>query len=307
LSRNKETVGPSSSSIETPGTPYLSKAGYSKGKTSDHYSAFNDASSSTQTRNQSFKTDDFISDNIFPYRNYLSGILFHRKSLDEYSTSVKRSINPLFDLTEQELKQSIRVARRKKFYAGFMAGVDATTIKFQKIEDAGYSYGLLVGYQFNKKWSIETGAFLEKKYYYSDGKYFNTSKLYLPANTRIDDASGDCKMIEVPVAVKYNLRSNKNSNWFATLGASSYIMKEEKYTYNYYYGTVGPVPHKKEYKNSSTNLFSAVSLSGGYIHRLGNFADVRIEPYLKLPVSGMGIGKLPFSSAGLQLGVTKKF
>jgi hypothetical protein len=114
-------------------------------------------------------------------------------------------------------------------------------------------------------------------------------------------------MIEVPISVKYNFSTQKKSGWFGTVGTSSYIMQKENYTYNYYYGTVGPVPHKKEYKNSSANLFSALSISGGYTHRLGNFGEVRIEPYVKLPVAGMGIGKLPFFSTGLQVGVTRKF
>jgi hypothetical protein len=214
-------------------------------------------------------------------------------------------MNPLFESPKS--KENIRVAKRKKFYAGLMGGMDVTTIKLQKIEDAGYGYGMLIGYQFNKKWSVETGAFLEKKYYYSDGKYLNTSKIYLPPNSRIEDATGNCKMVEMPLAVKYNFSIRKESTWFATLGISSYFMKEENYTYNYYYGTSGPVPHQKEYKNSSTDLFSAMSISGGYIHRLGNFADVRIEPYLKLPMYGMGIGELPFLSTGLQVGITKKF
>ena len=239
-------------------------------------------------------------------RNYVSGIPYNILG-ESPSVVPARSLNPSINSTTEKAASNIQVAKRKKFYVGLMGGLDATTIKFQKVEDAGFNFGLLLGYQFNKKWSIESGAYLEKKYYYSDGKYFNTSKLYMPSNARIEDLSGNCKMIEVPVAAKYNFSTRKQSSWFGVVGLSSYFMLQENYTYNYYYGATGPVPHKKEYNEGSTHIFSNLSISGGYTHRLGNFADVRIEPYLKLPISGMGIGSLPFFSTGLQVGVTKKF
>ena len=218
-----------------------------------------------------------------------------------------RSLNPTVNSPTEKTTSKIQVAKRKKFYAGLMGGPDATTIKFQKIEDVGFNFGLLLGYQFNKKWSIESGAYLERKYYYTEGQYFNTSKLNMSPNAWIDDLSGNCKMIEVPVAAKYNFSTRKQSSWFGVVGLSSYFLLEEKYTYNYYYGASGPYPHTKEYKNGSTHIFSNLSVSGGYIHRLGNFADLRVEPYLKLPISGMGIGSLPLFSTGIQVGVTKKF
>jgi hypothetical protein len=75
---------------------------------------------------------------------------------------------------------AIRLQPTRRFYAGIVGAVDGTTIKFQKIEEAGYSYGILLGYQFNRRWSIETGLNKNRKYYYSEGQYFNTSHLYMP-------------------------------------------------------------------------------------------------------------------------------
>jgi hypothetical protein len=84
-------------------------------------------------------------------------------------------------------------------------------------------------------------------------------------------------------------------------------MKKEDYSYTYYYGNTGNTArHDKSYSNSSTNLFSAVSLSGGYTRPLGRIADLRIEPYLKIPLAGMGWNHLPLLSAGVHIGLTKK-
>ena len=112
------------------------------------------------------------------------------------------------------------------FYAGIMGGVDATTIKFQKIEGVGYDYGLLLGYAFNKSWSVEAGLFMDHKNYYSDGKYYKATGIYMPPNSKITQVDGSCRMLEIPLAIRYNFRSPKKSNWFATAGISSYLMEK---------------------------------------------------------------------------------
>jgi len=269
------------------------------------HNSYSDAfSMNSQTENNE---NDLTTDESLYQRRFISIIDFQKSIPDDFKTAVNKNFNPLISTSEQNPKQAIPIQKRKKFYAGIVGGVDATTIKFQKIENAGATYGALFGYQFNKKWSIETGAFFEKKYYYSEGKYFNTSKIYMRPNSTIDDVYGNCNMVEVPVSVKYNFPSHKNSGWFVTVGSSSYFMKKEDYTYNVYYGTVGPVAHHIPYDSSSTYLFSNISISGGYMHRLGHFADLHIEPYIKVPLSGVGIGSLPLFSTGLQIGITKKF
>lgn len=262
-----------------------------------------------RSRNDQSDTEDirlYSGQKESSFRNYVFRIFFARDPFGQPTGIMNRNLASIKNPYEMNGKQ-VPASRQKKFYAGLVGGIDVTTVKFQKVENKGTDYGVLLGYQFNRKWSIESGVYLANKYYYTDGKYLNTSKIYMPPNAWIDEASGDCKMIEVPVSVRYNFAVNKKSTWFSTLGTSSYFMKEEKYVYQYYYGSAGPVPHGKKYKNSSNNLFSNISVSGGYTHRLGNVADLRIEPYVKIPISGMGIAKLPLFSTGVHVGITKKF
>lgn len=287
---------------------YQSKFNHLK-KDANGYSS-NDISPANEVAIQDYNGNDgFMSEETSYHRSYVTGIAFSKVLGEAPPAMVNRIFNPSIHSPEQNSQQPVRVSGRKKFYGGLIGGIDATTVKFQKIESPGMTYGVLLGYQLNKKWSIETGLYSEKKYYYSRGEYFNTSKIYPPpSNARVDDVSGDCKMFEIPVSVKYNFSRYKNSGWFVTAGTSSYFMKKETYSYNVYYGSAGPYPHQKRvFKNSSNNLFTAISLSGGYTHRLGNVADLRVEPYLKLPISGIGIGDLPLFSTGLQVGLTRKF
>jgi hypothetical protein len=241
-------------------------------------------------------------------RNYVSEIIFYNGIGQTPLTLVNKNFTPAIVTTEQDSKKPQATKNNKKFYVGLIGGIDASTVKFEKFQNAGFTYGVLLGYQLNNRWSVETGSFLEKKYYYSDGQYFNASKIYpASANAKIIDVTGNCKMIEIPVSVKYDFGLHKKSNWFATLGGTSYLMKKENYYYHVYYGSAGPYYHEKDTNSTEKNFLSNLSFSAGYTHRLGNFADLRIEPYLKIPISGMGVGDLPLFSTGVQVGIIKKF
>ncbi|HEY0355124.1 MAG TPA: hypothetical protein VGC29_02905, partial [Flavisolibacter sp.] len=154
---------------------------------------------------------------------YLRNGRYQKQERAMISEDLFNPLPGLFDsLAEKNRKPEERV-KVKNFYAGIMTGVDATTVKFQKVESAGFDYGVLLGYRFHTRWSVEAGAFRDKKVYYSDGKYYNTSGIYLPPNTEITYVSGTCYMWEIPLNVKYDLSTGARSSWFSTLGLSSYI------------------------------------------------------------------------------------
>jgi len=199
--------------------------------------------------------------------------------------------------------KSTPAEKPKRFYAGALVGIDATTIKMQQVKNAGNDFGLLAGYEINKKWSLELGFLLDKKYYFTDGKYFDDSKIYnMPPNSWILEVTGNCRMIELPLVAKYNFSPSPRSTAFFTAGLSSYIMKKENYSYLYYYSVSNSsMTHQKSYANSSKNLFSVIQLSGGYSHRIGKEGNFRIEPYLKMPLTGVGFGSLPLMSTGMHV------
>lgn len=198
--------------------------------------------------------------------------------------------------------------KNRHLYTGLFVSADFTTVKLQKAARTGWQYGLLAGYQFRNKWSIETGLSLSRKYYYSEGSYFKSSRTYLPPNSKITEVDGTCSMLEIPLSVKYDLKQNRRYDIFATAGVTSYFVKKEVYDFTYYYGNSGTYAvHSRSYKNASANLFSVLQLTGGYSRKLASAYALRIEPYLKLPLTGLGYGKLPFTSAGINLGIVKKW
>jgi hypothetical protein len=203
----------------------------------------------------------------------------------------------------KEKKKKVQLAYSPKLYAGLVAGPDLSTIRSQKVSNAGYTVGLIAGYRFSNRLSFETGILWDRKDYYTTGKHFNKGALGLPQHAKIIDVDGYCNMFEIPVNLKFNWVQKKNYNLFATTGISSYLMKREEYDYVYdYYGT--QYKYYKQYDNASRNWMSILNISLGYEKKIGNAGSLRIEPYMKLPLKGVGIGEMPIGSKGILVGFT---
>jgi hypothetical protein len=203
-------------------------------------------------------------------------------------------------------KEASTIKSRKGFYAGVLAGPDWTAVKFQSVQQTGYSFGLLAGYHFNGRLALESGFLLDRKFYYSSGEYFSTSKTGIPVNQPVNSVMGNCVMIEIPVNFRVDFATRKNHNFFAVAGLSSYLMKKETYSINFQGASPWNYPDTSYY-NSTKNLFSVLQLSAGYEHAIGPNTNIRIEPYIKIPLQGIGIGSLPIASAGIYFGITYFF
>jgi hypothetical protein len=197
-------------------------------------------------------------------------------------------------------------AKQKRFYAAFLLGPDISTVNFGEIKAAGHSIGISAGIKLSNRFSIETGAFLNQKKYVAEGEYFKAEKLYLPDHSKLLNVSGYCNMIEIPLNIRYNFATNNNYNLFALAGASSYLVQKENYDYQYSrYNNL--YSSNKSYSQSSNELFNIINLGAGFEKRVGKTTALRIEPYVKLPVKGMGIGDMRLTSAGILVGVRYPF
>lgn len=196
---------------------------------------------------------------------------------------------------------------QRGMYAGVVGGPDVSTIKWQEIQQPGFSVGLTLGYRFNRSLAIEADALWDHKVYYTDGQYFNKAKTDIPANVTITTMNGSCSMIELPLDLRWDfMQFRHGGGLFATAGFSSYLMKKESYSYGTMWRSVYS-EGSRTYFNSGNDFFSIFQLSAGYTFKWDHVGDVRIEPYLKMPLRGVGIGSLPMTSTGIYIGITRPF
>jgi Outer membrane protein beta-barrel domain len=186
----------------------------------------------------------------------------------------------------------------KGFYIGLIGGPDLSTVKFQEIKQTGFSLGALVGYRISKRISIESGLIWDKKYYYSNGEYYKKSPP-LPSSVIID---GNCNMFEIPLDFRYDFASGAKHGFFASAGLSSYLNMKENYSFQY-----SSYPNVDKSYDGPSNIFSIMQLSAGYEYAIGEKTKIRIEPYIKIPLAGVGTGSMPISSTGIYFGITRSF
>jgi hypothetical protein len=113
-------------------------------------------------------------------------------------------------------------------------------------------------------------------------------------------------MIEIPINIRYDFSASQKRTWFIAGGLSSYLMFQEDYdiTYERY-----NMPYIKNYgySHSTKDWFAIMNLSIGYQKSLSKRTNISIAPYVKLPLRGIGIGKLPISSTGIFLSLSRSF
>ncbi len=218
------------------------------------------------------------------------------------------AVNVTAPATKKDTTTKQPTSKTKHFYAGVFGSPDLSTVKMQSVKGVGTTFGLILGYTFNGgHWAIETGAYVDRKKYYTDGEYFNTKEVRVPSNSYLDDVDGTCYMWEIPLNVRYNFNPGAKTAWFATAGFSTYLMSHEKYTYGYNWrGSATVWDSTWDIHKSSQYPFSIINLSAGFEQRLGKIGNLRVEPYVRLPLTGLGTGKLPIMSAGVNIGITRQ-
>jgi hypothetical protein len=203
-------------------------------------------------------------------------------------------------------KDDIKLQKPKpSFYVGVLAAPDLSTVKWQSIKDVGGGVGLLLGYSFNSRWAIESGVYYTKKKYYTDGEYFDKTNAWMLKYVDQLKIDGVCHMWEFPLNVRYNLSTGEKMKWFATAGASAYYMPREIYDCTGYYNGM-PWAKGWDQKPTHNKWSSNLNFSIGYEQRLGKIGNLRLEPYVRVPMSGIGTGNLSIMSAGLNIGITRR-
>jgi len=207
------------------------------------------------------------------------------------------------DSSAKQAKKATAKSKGGHGYIGLTGAPDLSTVKMQATKGVGTTWGLLLGYAFNSHWAVESGVYLDRKKYYTAGEYYK-GEVSLPAYTSLQSVNGSCNMWEIPLNVRYNFNPGSKITWFATAGASSYFMTKQKYAYEVENGGAAWPGGNWTDSAHDNYLFSIINLSLGFEQRIGRIGNLRIEPYLRIPLSGIGSGRLPIMSAGLNIGIT---
>ncbi|WP_426588869.1 hypothetical protein [Mucilaginibacter sp. R-33] len=166
----------------------------------------------------------------------------------------------------------------------------------------GSNYGLLLSFGATKKLTITSGVVYSSKPYSTSFANYNTTY-----NFKHDpiDVTADCKMLDIPVNIAYQVYGNFRNKLSVGTGLSSYLMLHEKYTYNYGDGANSAAwPQTYTVPNSKGYLLSIININATYEHKINSKFGVSVQPYMKVPISGVGYSDIKLQSTGVAVGVT---
>jgi opacity protein-like surface antigen len=201
-------------------------------------------------------------------------------------------------LTDTTLKQN-KKGHDSKWAINISIGPDISAVNLQQPGKVNLQYGVGISYAISSKWTVRTGFYAGRKKYDADSADYTPPADYWNYINNLQKVNANCLVYEIPLSVIYNFSTNKKYSWFASAGIASVLMKEE--TYEYYYKNTGGQPrsYSRTYKNENDHFFSMLQLSGGYQYQLSPHISLMAEPYLKIPLSGIGVGKVKLNSAGV--------
>lgn len=197
------------------------------------------------------------------------------------------------------------VKKKSRFYLTLSAGPDASFAASGKPGRIIPVTGAGIGYTYKERFSIRTGFYNANKVYSATPDAYNPPASFYNYYPYLQKVDASCRVYEIPVSLGYHFGSPKKQNWFVSASVSSYIMKRETYDYTYKTSAWGPVQNREyTFRNRNEHLFSVVGLSGGYQRRISDRITLIAEPYLRMPVSGVGYGRVKLNSAGVLFSVT---
>ena len=195
-------------------------------------------------------------------------------------------------IAKKEIKRP-GIQKRSPFAISFTVGPDLSVVGFKEPGKVRMKYGAGLGYTY-KAFTLRSGFYVSRKIYTAGAADYH------PYYSRVEEIDGDCKVYEIPVTVSYNFSRATNHNWFASTGLSSYLMKRESYAYLYKDPSTGNTDYYyKTWNNKNKHYFSVLNISGGYERIFSKRLSLIVEPYVQIPLSGVGNGKMKLNSAGL--------
>lgn len=210
----------------------------------------------------------------------------------------------LLSKNSPEKKTKTKSMKGNNFFISLSAGPDLSFAGSDKPGKTKLLAGLGMGYTIKDRFTIRSGFYSGRKVYTASPGSYNPPAAFWAYYPYLEKIDADCKVFEIPITMSYNFGHNKKQNWFATAGLSSLLMKKETYNYHYKYNPAGPTVQRKwTIEDENKHYFSVLTLSGGYQKKISKSLTIMAEPYMKLPLSGVGYGKVKLNSGGILISV----
>jgi hypothetical protein len=188
-----------------------------------------------------------------------------------------------------------------RFTLGLVASPDFSTVgSLSNFSDMGYKMGVAVEYRLTDNLSVSGGVIQSDVRYTAQGGEYNPTQGYGGyGSSRVlpDETYARCLILDIPINLKYNFLNFEHSRFYASTGIASYIMLNEEYDFRYHQNG-DDLPQSWNERTGTGHLMSNVGFSVGLEYDIHPKWSLRAEPYVRLPLKGVGEGNVKLYSIG---------
>lgn len=223
------------------------------------------------------------------------------KYADSVINGAKRAelVSVVDDIKKPHKTVGTAVSYQPTFAMTIVASPDVNSVNGLSNTRVGTNAGLMFTVGLSK-WTISTGAVYADKPYAAPFAAYSSAYKF---STNPSEVYASCAVLDIPLNIGYRVY-NKNRNKFSIgTGLSSYFMLRENYTFDYPpNGVQGPATYN--IRNQNQHIFGILNLNATYQRDINSRFGIAIQPYMKLPLTGIGYGKVNLQSTGVAVGAT---
>jgi len=229
------------------------------------------------------------------------------KKKDSIPKTVTKKDTTVINSSKKEEIKKDPTPKKNPWYILASIGADASNVTLFSFNNSSVTprFGVGIGYQINKRISVQTGFYAGRKKYIAGASDYNDAKDPYLSTVNINKVDANCLIFEVPIAVRYNFILRPKTTYYATAGLSSFIMKKEDYEY-YYTANNNNYQISHSYTGNQ-NLFSITTVSVGIERKLSRAFSIQAEPSINIPIAGVGEGTVKLYSTDIQIGIKYNF
>lgn len=188
----------------------------------------------------------------------------------------------------------------RRLYLSIGAGIERSSVTQMAVGPTQLKLHLGGEYLFNRHWSILSGLNYTVKDYETNTEAYTVQPGFWTNGIKPTRILAECQVLETPLNLRYYFSTQQitSNSFYLSAGASSYLMASEQYRFTY--AIVDPTLRPEwNGKWENNHFFSVLNLSAGYQKMLNNNWALLAEPYVHLPLTGIGFGQVDLMSFGL--------
>lgn len=186
------------------------------------------------------------------------------------------------------------------FFLGITTAPDVSFTAKGKPGTTQFITGIGFGFTIRDRITIRTGIYSGRKIYRATPEAYHAPAVFYTYYPYLERVRANCRVTEIPLNLSYQFNRSNRQQWFAGAGISSLLMNEEKYSYTYKRTPTGTLLQRSwSVANENKHFFSILTLSAGYQRTLSTRFSFTAEPYLKIPLTGVGYGNVKLYSSGI--------